>query len=404
MRDMERLLNDVAWHLVDGRLSPGDTWEEQYDAGLVRVGFRLDPAVEAEQLQAFQAHPARVDPLRWSLSRKPVGPLTALTPEAEHLASAEFAALSAQPGMSAAVPGVSPEWALPAVPAWDPAQRWGPLTPVVAAHASRLVRCSGDELIDLVNLAFALELRDLSTSPLVVARSAARDVGRSSAVETLEDDVCELVAGLGTTWAVDAWSAALAWLDEEEDDDGPFPPERLKEMLGLVITSHLATVAVADRLKVDDVIAGIGPLSVCFESPGTPPDARWHAAPHVVDAVAGLVLAAGARATVDAALAWRQQDDGATGDARGSLAVLACRSASMFPPFMEACVGTAPRLVAALSSAGLPVWVLQDWLSTMAALLTHRALLGNEVAESVLRAGAPFMPRLADVVNQPLAR
>ena len=403
MHDMGRLLNDVAWRLVDGRLAPGDTWVEQYDAGLVEVRFRLDPAVEAEELEAFQAHPAPVHPLRWSLHRKPVGPLTALTPDVERRARDELAVLVERTPMTP-IRGVPSMWTVPAVPSWDPTQRWGPRTALVAASASRLLHCSAEELIGLVNLTFALDVRHLAGYPLVVARSAARDVGRSSALETLEDDVRELLAGLGTTWAVDAWSATLAWLDEDEDDDGPFPPERLKEMLDLVITAYLATVAVADRLEVDEVIAGIGPLSVCFESPGTPPDPRWHAAPHVVDAVAGLVRAAGARATVDAALAWRQQDDDATADARGSLAVLACRSASMFPPFTEGCSATAPQLLVALSKAGLPAWVLQEWLSTMAALLTHRALLGNEVAESVLRAGAPYIPRLADVVNQPLAR
>ncbi|HJQ04540.1 MAG TPA: hypothetical protein VJ872_03810 [Nocardioides sp.] len=401
MRDMGRLLNEVAWRLVDGRLSPGDTWTEQYDAGLVEARFRLDPAVEAEELEAFQAHPAPVHPLRWSLHRKPMGPLTPLTPDAEGRAWEELGALTTQTPMTGAIRGVPTMWAVPAVPSWDPTQRWGPRTPLVAASASRLVHCSVDELIDLVNLTFALEVRHLSAYPLVVARSAARDVGRSSALERLEDDVRDLVAGLGTAWAEDAWSAALAWVDDDEDE--PFPPERLKEMLGLVITSHLATVAVADRLEVDDVIAGIGPLSVCFESRGVSPDDRWHAAPHVVDAVAGLVRTAGARATVDAALAWQRQEDEATAEARGSLAVMACRSASTFPPFMQACGGMAGQLVATLAEAEAPGWVVQEWLSAIATLVTHRALLGNEVAEPVLLAGAALMPGLLEVVNQPLA-
>ncbi|MCL2542390.1 MAG: hypothetical protein FWE71_08040 [Nocardioidaceae bacterium] len=170
-----------------------------------------------------------------------------------------------------------------------------------------------------------------------------------------------------------------------------------------MVTSHLATVAVADQLAPDMVVEGIGPMSVALETPGVPPDARWQASPHVVAAVVRLVEQSGARNTVAAACAWAVQDDDTTLDARGSLASMGCRSAAMFPPVLAVVSkATASRLLVALSYAGAPATVLQQWLTTISTLLTHRASITGEVAESVLRAGAPFMPRLPDVANRPL--
>src|SRR3546814_14993917 len=66
MRDNTRILNELAWQLLDGELKVGDTWSRAYDDDQVTAHFQLDPAQDAEDLDAFQAADgAQVLPVRW---------------------------------------------------------------------------------------------------------------------------------------------------------------------------------------------------------------------------------------------------------------------------------------------------------------------------------------------------
>ena len=72
--DRTRLLNELAWQLIDGELTVGDSWERPYDDGLVTCRFRLDPPGDRDELEAFGIAPgADVLPVRWSLHRRPIG-------------------------------------------------------------------------------------------------------------------------------------------------------------------------------------------------------------------------------------------------------------------------------------------------------------------------------------------
>lgn len=397
-RDMMSILNDVAWRLIDGRISAGDTWEEPFDAGLVAVRFQLDPAVDAEEVEAFQAAPTDVHPLRWSLHRPPEGDLVPMSANAREEAERQFDdVLDSLPGGLQAVPG----WDLPRVADWAPDQRWGPRTPNVLAAAAVIRAFSADSMIALVNLTFALEARHLVSDPQVVAAAAAREVGRTPRLRQLQDDLDEIVGGMGTRWGHDAWAAANDWLNDGEPE--PFPEDRLRAMVGSVISSHLLSVAVEDRLSLPDVLAGLGPLAAVGCMRGAPPDHRWHASEHVIERVIRLVEAAGPERTVMAAQAWADSVEDEATDAQATIVVISIRNAAMFPYLFS---GEPPGVLAGLLSVanerGVKEWVVQDWLTTIATVLTYRVEIGESIVELLLGCGTPHMPGLVAVVNSPI--
>lgn len=397
MRDMCTILNETAWRLIDRRVAPGDTWETAYDGGLVTARFRLDPPVEANSVEAFEADPAPVLPVPWSLHRAPVGPPTPMSREAQERAARDYAATRGHLPPHA---GPAGPWQLPQVPRWDPEQTFGPRTPLVLVEAARIRTCDANVMSNLVDAAFVLEIRRLTSYPLVVARSAARRAGRSSALERLEHEVGSMVGDVGRTWAVDEWPAARAWLD---GDDEPFPEDRLRELLGSLVVAHLATVLVEDELDDQHVVEGLGAVRAALGPRATPPDERWTAAPHVLAAVQAVVREAGAGPVVAAARGWADADVEEVADLRGTLAALMWRSPSAFPRFQDNLPrGIARKLVRELRGQGVPDWVLQDWLSTVAVVMSHRALLHGDDVDRLLRASGPFVPDLPRWVNEPL--
>lgn len=105
-------------------------------------------------------------------------------------------------------------------------------------------------------------------------------------------------------------------------------------MVKTIVTSHLLTVAVADQLTMDQELTGTGPVAFAATIDGLPPDGRWHAAPHIVDVVVGLL--ADVDAAVAAARAWRLVDNELVMGARGDLQVAAIHGPSMFPDLSAA--------------------------------------------------------------------
>ena len=75
-RDRHGLLMDFAEELVDGRISIGSERTHVYDDGLATVVYRLDPPVDADDVEAYGAHPSPLIPIRWRLERPPAGQAT----------------------------------------------------------------------------------------------------------------------------------------------------------------------------------------------------------------------------------------------------------------------------------------------------------------------------------------
>lgn len=110
--DRCRLLNELAWKLVDGTLDVGWTETREYDDGLARVELRVGPPGDRDRLESWGTHPdASVLPVSWSLSRPPEGPLGPLTAAALASARAEHAAITGRLLLGRTPP---PGWALPA--------------------------------------------------------------------------------------------------------------------------------------------------------------------------------------------------------------------------------------------------------------------------------------------------
>ena len=251
VHDLGQILNQAAWRLVDGRLEAGDTWEDDFDAGLVTVRFRLDPPGSGAPLEALMAGDAPVHPVRWSLHRTPEGPLAPLAPAALLAATDELAAI--RPVLPPE-PAPPPGWELGEAVSWAPGQRWGPRTPLVLARAHQLRTISPADLIGVLNLAMALTYRRMTSFATVVAQAAARPAGRSRALEQLLADADDLVAELGVTWGVRAWCAANAWLNDGEEE--VFPEPRVREILAEVIRAFLVTVAAEDLMPPEVVVHG----------------------------------------------------------------------------------------------------------------------------------------------------
>jgi len=398
--DMVHLLNDAAWRLVDGRLGVGSEWEESYDAGQVTVRFTVGAATDAEEVEAFRAGDATVHPVRWSLHREPEGPLAPMSEEQRAAAAEEYAAVvRLLPAGRAVLPG----WELPASPHWSPEQRWGPRSPLVSARVQLMAHVSPGDMIEMLDLAFALSSRRMTGYAIVAARAAARPAGRSASIERLVDDASDLLAGLGLTWGHAAWEATVAWVNDDEPD--PLDDAVIKGLLGEVITPYLVSVACEDLLPTDVLVHGAGPFVCAVSGCGLPPGPAWQAASHVVEATCSLVAAAGADGLVAAAAAWADADGDDYADARGRIMSLCVTTPSMFPDWRTA---LPPRLVAEVEHAavdgvdGVDEADVQEWLSVVTTVLSHRAMLSSDTVELVLACGEETMPGLRRLLDEPL--
>lgn len=72
-RDRHGLLMDFAEDLVAGRVRVSSERTHVYDDGLATVVYRLDPPVDADDVEAYGARPSPVIPIRWRLERPPMG-------------------------------------------------------------------------------------------------------------------------------------------------------------------------------------------------------------------------------------------------------------------------------------------------------------------------------------------
>jgi hypothetical protein len=396
-RDTCGILNRLAWRLLDGTLSVGDTWVETYDEGFVEAWFSVHAPVDAEDLDAFGARDAPVLPITWELRRPPLGDLRPMDPTAQAVAAAAYDDIA--PRVQPMV--LPPEWDLPRVPTWDADQRFGPRTPLVLARAAQLSSASGDDWVAIAEHVLVAHDRVPFRYAGLVARAAAREPGRLPIVERVESAVEDLMAGFGETWGFGQLAAVRAWFFH----DGRVTPElevawrHVLDEITVAATTHLVVESVADLLPERVTLLGQGVVLAALTPPGIAPDPRWRCSVSVDRAIADLVASAPLAALVDAAAAW---DRALEGEASWPIRATSWTSAGCSRPVTElldvaSCV-TAAR---ALESRGLGLGVLQRWLTSLATVLAERAALAPHAVDRFVETSCR-VPGLVRLVNTPL--
>jgi hypothetical protein len=403
LRDTGLILNELAWRLLDGDLAVGDMWEETYDAGLVTVRFRLDPAEPAEALEAFQAGDVPVLPVRWSLHRPEPGPLGPMAAQAQAAAEQLYAELVAELD-DADVPEVE-GWALPRDVDWDPHQKYGPRTPLVLARASQLFAASPERWQDVFDNALAVDFAHSMSYPAVVAKASGNPVGRDAALRQLFSDVRTLVDGFGRTWGVEAFRGVVGLFvgDQGAQELATRADHNLRRLVHDTVLSHLAVEAVADVIEDQSRLRGQGPVLAGLAWPGFPPSPDWLASTEVVDVLAGLLRPITGDALARAVNAWWATDPESRGDAGARLQALSVTSAAYCPPL----TGLLPhqvleRAAAVLGQLGSSVWDLQPWATTVTGILTHRARLEGDAVARFAATAEPYVPGIGHALNQPI--
>jgi hypothetical protein len=400
--DAGLILNELSWRLLDGELSVGDTWEETYDAGLVTVRFRLDPAEPAEDLEAFQAGDVPVLPVRWSLHRPEPGPLTPMSAEAQAAAEQLYDELVTEL-RQLDVPEIA-GWELPGDVSWDPSQKYGPRTALVLARAARLFAASGEDWQDVFDNAISVDFAHSLTYAGVVAKASAYPVGRHAALRQLYADVQALAEGFGRTWGADARRAILKLFDVGVPEGSDQQVEHhLRRLVSEALVSLLAVEAVADVADDENRLEGQGPVLAGLAWPGFAPGDEWLASPGVVDVLVGMLRGSSGDQLGRAVHAWWQTDPESRGDVGALLQAFTVTSASYCPPLSELVSRRVYEAAAVMASQlGSSVWDLQPWATTVTAILTHRARLdGDDVARFAATA-EPFLPGIGRVLDEPI--
>ncbi len=280
-QDCCRILNELAWQLIDGELNVGDSWEHPYDDGLVTCRFRLDPPGDRDELEAFGIAPgALVLPVRWSLHRRPVGRPRPLTKRGLQRARSEYAGILAGLGDAVAVPA---GWELPAE--FEPGGEFGPLTPMVAARVAEFWSADAITLSNLNWAATSVELGGSLTWPATVAGAIARDVGRVDEVQLTQDAAATVVESRTEQrdWAtrLREITAAIGF------QPGEATPEQiaraLTRTLSELLWTVLATEVVADRLTSTQRLQGRGAWLTGLGPVGELPGPQWRAPRRVLD-------------------------------------------------------------------------------------------------------------------------
>lgn len=402
MQDTCRLLNELAWDLLERRLRVGDSFVRTFDDGLVTVRFQLDPPQESGTLEAYGAGDSLVIPVRWSLERPPAGPNAPMSAEGEALAEARWLELTKEIDLSRAAPG---GWRLPRRPTWSPDQKYGPRTPLVLALMARLWQADAIDLGGLVQVAAYVDSAGALTYPTSVSCTAARPVGRQHALSAINSDVHDFAHELGHRWLHKAFIAMQRDVLGEE----PSPHQRrhaadsLRHLLADSLTAAASAEAMADVLPPPTRLAGLGPFLGGLVGPGEPPGPEWVASPPVLDAVRQLLTGLTPAETVEIAHGHRvAREDPGYSEVYGWLSARAVTGAASAPLAVEL-VDPARQSAAAVSLhlRGLRgMW--QEWLTVFTAALVHRLELSEGRIETFV---APFrqdLPALRRVLDRPV--
>jgi hypothetical protein len=280
-QDCGSLLDELAWRLVDGDLDVGDTWEQDYDGGMVTVGFRVDPPGDRDELEALGIAPgALVLPVRWSLHRCPVGRPRPLTKRALARATAEYAELRAGLDEHAGMPD---GWNLPAT--FSPGGDFGPLTPMVAGRVAELWSADAITLSNLAWAAVTMRQGGGITWPVGAASGAARQAGRVEEMARAKHSTAEVVQARMSRpdWPRTQLEIA-ATIGFGPDEISPKQLHRsLSDDFTELLWTVLSTEVVADQLSKAQRLHGRGGWLTGLGPVGELPGPAWRAPRGILD-------------------------------------------------------------------------------------------------------------------------
>ena len=420
-RDCCRILNELASMLVRGSLDIGSTVRREYDGGLAVVDYRVDPPGDRNELQAYGIHPgALVLPIRWSLTRSPEGPAVPLTEEAEHWARQRYDELLGR--IDVDMPLLR-GWELPAEPSFDPAQRFGPMTPLVLARAAHIFRSDARTVGDFAVMGMAVEEAASLSYPAVRARAIGRPMGRTAPLDAVE-------AGLTRLFDDGPHDARLRRCWKQVVDD--LVAEASRHQAGIrrscvesnvratLFTGTFACLAgevVADLADQEVRLWAAGPWEAAASPDGHPgPD--WHASEPVLTRVRQVLagLSGDELFRVGTAHYCRIMElvPGGGGevrayvDLRSRLTSWALISAARCPG-PSVLVGKDPvasteagEVLMGLSGGLDRVNGLDDWLGCLTSILVHRARLSAEDVRVFARPSCGVVRGLEHLLNEPV--
>jgi hypothetical protein len=412
-RDRVGVLNELAELLVQGRLAVGSELSREYDGGLATVSFRVDPPGDREELEAFGVPPGvDVLPVRWSLHRPVEGPLRPLTEEAEQTATRLFLRITGQ--LELGGPDL-PGWELPTErPAFEPDQRFGPLTPVVLARGAQLWRADDETIVALLRAAATTNVGYTLTYAVTRATAFARPVGRRKALEELRGaahglvDALTVIAPASRRWRQISQAFDPVWWAELDDEGRRKLGRHLAGLLHEVTVSCLTVEAVADIADDALLLEGRGPWETGMAREPLPPGPEWEVSgpvrPTVDDLLNGLDLDALTRVLQVHVQAWTDSP-GLHGYAEvcSRLQSWALVSASVYPHQALADVpGWRPLHDQVPGGRLLPPRELQQWATCLASALTHRERLPDDDVATFVSPFAEDLPQLAEALDRRL--
>ena len=306
--DAARILNEAAWRLLEGDLPVGATWEHEYDAGFVTARFVVQEAVPADEVEAFASGDVPVLPVRWSLDRDPLGPLVAMTSDAQE--EAERLHWQVLGHIDDDLAPTPPGWPGPVSLDWSAEQDLGPRTPLVLARAAQVWNAGADALIDQASNAIILHGRRQPGYAVLVARAAARPAGRVDVLDRVSEAATRLVADLGEGWGAGPYAALRDYMIGDMGDapveDREAVMRGIRSALTEQVQALLVTEAAADLMPAWAVVWGQGPTLTALGSQGLPPEDRFRCSPEVAEAVRGLVTGCIVDDVVRASVAWHE--------------------------------------------------------------------------------------------------
>jgi hypothetical protein len=292
-QDCGGVLNELAALLVLGDLEVGSTLRREYDGGLAVVEYRVDPPGDRQQLEAYGVpEGAAVLPVRWSLSRPPIGPALPLGELEVRRMTKRYDELA---GRLSTRDGLPKGWELPDRPSFEVGQRFGPLTPLVLARAAHMTQVDARRLNDFLVVSCDASMAVNPTWPLVRARALGRPAGRTPALDNLDEAVGELMEAWSRQRRQrDRWRSLVDDYIATAPEGFPHLPRsradaRLRDALRTAVASCLAGELVLDIADDELRLMAAGPWESAVSKDGRPGPA-WHASDAVLDRI-GSVLA-----------------------------------------------------------------------------------------------------------------
>ena len=426
--DSVSILNELGFLLVRGELTVGSELTREYDGGLARVDFRVDPPGDREELEAYGvASGCDVLPVRWSLHRAPEGPPTTLNDADLETARKKFADLVAPIDSQKVHPT---GWAPPNEPCFDPDQRFGPLTPLVLARTAQIRQAGAAPLARFAELCAQVQHWASLTWPATRAAAIARPVGRTSALARLSDEL----DGVMPWHAHDVvtrhiWREVVdsCWDPELARETGTTRrrfDETLRRLVRDGARSCLTVQAVADVADPELTLMGFGPWQAAMSGAGLPgtglrvaglPGEEWYASAEVLAVVRGLlseiepdqllVLAAQHQLELSAGFMVGQRTAQYV-DLVERLGTYALVSAAACPPVTDLVRGSRRRshLAALLVDDSCTELFdqLSVWLTCLTSALVHRAKLSADDVRTFAAPVRSVLPGLEQALHTPL--